>query len=117
MLTKSDFMNYLECPMYLWLSKNRPELLPDDDAEKERILAAGREVDEFAKLLFPKTVEVKGYNQQGFENTKKELAKKPKALFQPTAVSGELAARADILVAGENPGTFDINEVKMATKV
>ncbi|OGZ66655.1 MAG: hypothetical protein A2822_00460 [Candidatus Staskawiczbacteria bacterium RIFCSPHIGHO2_01_FULL_41_41] len=110
-------MNYLECPMYLWLSKNRPELLPEDDAEKERILAAGREVDEFAKKLFPKAIEIKGYNEIGFEQTQKALAQNPKALFQPTAVAGELAARADILVAGQTPGTFDINEVKMATKV
>ena len=117
MLTKTDFINYLECPMYLWLSKNRPELLPDDDAEKERILAAGREVDEFAKQLFPKAVEIKSYNEAGWENTKRALAENPKVLFQPTAVFNELAARADILVASVVKGVYDINEVKMATKV
>lgn len=103
--------------MYLWLSKNRPELLPDDDAEKERIMAAGREVDEFAKKLFPKGVEIKSFNQAGWEDTQQAILDGAKILIQPTAVDGQLAARADILVAGKEPGTFDINEVKMATKV
>ncbi len=88
-------MNYLECPMYLWLSKHRPEQLPDDDAQKERILAAGREVDELAKQLFPVDSGV---------------------LIQPTATAGELLARADMLVPAAG-GFFDMHEVKMATKV
>lgn len=118
MLTKTDFMNYLECPMYLWLSKHRPELLPSDDAEKQRILAAGREVDELAKTLFPKGVEIKTYNEAGFEETQRALLDGAKVLIQPTATDGELAARADILVANaKDPQTFDINEVKAATKV
>lgn len=117
MLTKTDFNNYLECPMYLWLSKHRPELLPEDDAEKQRILAAGRQVDEFAKKLFPRGVEIKTYNQAGWEETQRAILDGANILIQPTAVEGNLAARADILVAGAEPGTFDINEVKMATKV
>lgn len=116
-LTKTDFMNYLECPMYLWLSKNRPELLPEDGPEKGRIFAMGQEVDELAKKLFPAALEIKGFNEQGFENTKKALKKNPKALFQPTAIAGNIAARADILTASMEPGVFDINEVKMATKM
>src|SRR3989344_5395348 len=57
MLTKTDFMNYIECPMYLWLSKHRPDLLPQDTPEKERIFAMGRQVDELAKKLFEGGVE------------------------------------------------------------
>ncbi len=117
MLTKTDFMNYLECPMHLWLSKHRPELLPKDDAEKQRILAAGREVDELAKTLFPRGVEIKSYNQAGWEDTQQAILGGANILIQPTAVEGDLAARADILVAGNEPDVFDINEVKMATKV
>lgn len=117
MLTKTDFTNYLECPMYLWLSKNRPELLPEDDAEKQRILAAGREVDEFAKKLFLQGVSVEGFGQAGWENTQAAILGGAKVLFQPTAVDEDLAARADMLVAGSELDTFDIHEVKMATKV
>src|SRR3989344_391026 len=117
MLTKTDFMNYLECPMYLWLSKHRRELLPKDTPEKERIFAMGRQVDELAKKLFSAGIEAQGYNEQGWENTKKAIAGGAEIIFQPTAVSGNIGCRADILVKNKKDNTWDIHEVKMATKV
>ncbi|PIR42005.1 MAG: hypothetical protein COV30_00615 [Candidatus Yanofskybacteria bacterium CG10_big_fil_rev_8_21_14_0_10_37_15] len=115
MLTKSDFMKYVECPVYLWMTKHRPDLLPEDTPEKGRILEMGREVDDFSRKLFPGGVEVGGYNQEGWQNTQKITADGAKTLFQPTVVAGELTCRADIL---ERDGdSWVINEVKMATKV
>jgi len=29
MLTKSDFIKYIQCPKYLWLYKNRKDLIPE----------------------------------------------------------------------------------------
>ncbi len=54
MLTKSDYMKYVECPIYLWLLKHQPELIPKNTPDLERIFATGREVDELAKQLFPR---------------------------------------------------------------
>lgn len=117
MLTKSDFMKYIECPAYLWLSRYMPDSLPEDTPEMERIFAMGREVDELSKKLFAGGVQINGYNQEGWENTKKALAKEEKALFQPTVVADPLACRADILTKSKKGDTWDINEVKMATAV
>ena len=115
MLTKSDFMKYVECPVYLWMAKHRPELLPEDTPEKRRILEMGREVDDFSRKLFKGGIEVEGYNQEGWQNTQKIIADGAKTLFQPTVVAGELTCRADIL---EKDGEgWAINEVKMATSV
>lgn len=116
MLTKSDFMNYLECPLHLWLSKHRPELLPKDSPEKERILAMGRQVDEFAKTLFPAGQEISGFNEAGWVNTRRAIAGGARVLFQPSAVAGDLAARADILVRQGETDVFDMYEVKMSTE-
>ena len=115
MITKSDFMNYLECPMYFWLSKNRPDLIPKDSSEKETILAMGREVDDFSRKLFPNGFEVQGFNKQGWENTKKAILEDKKILFQPTVMSKDISCRADILTKENNK--WVLNEVKMSTKV
>ncbi len=117
MLTKSDFMHYIKCPAYLWLSKHMPDLLPEDTPELERIFAMGREVDGLSKKLFLDGVEIKGYNQEGWENTKKAMARDGKVLFQPTVVADLLTCRADILTKSKKGDSWDINEVKMATTV
>lgn len=117
MLTKSDFMKYIECPAYLWLSKHRPDLLPEDTPETERVFAMGREVDELSKKLFATGVEIRGFNHEGWKNTKKAMAGDNKVLFQPTVIADPLTCRADILIKSKKNGSWDINEVKMATMV
>jgi hypothetical protein len=117
MLTKTNFMQYMECPIYLWLVKHRPDLIPEDTPETERIFAMGNEVDDLARKLFTGGVEVKGFNMQGWQNTQKLMAGPDKIFFQPTVVAGPLTCRADILVRKEKTGDWDINEVKMAASV
>src|SRR3989338_2066401 len=117
MLTKTDFMKYIECPAYLWLSKYMPDLLPEDTPELERIFAMGREVDELSKKLFIGGIEIRGYNQEGWENTEKAIKRGDKVLFQPTVVADPLTCRADILTKSKKGDMWDINEVKMATTV
>lgn len=108
-------MKYVECPVYLWMAKHQPELLPEDTPEKSRILEMGREVDDFSRKLFKNGVGVEGYNQEGWQNTQKSMAGGTKILFQPTVVAGELTCRADILEKDGN--SWIVNEVKMATSV
>ena len=115
MLTKTDFKNYIKCAAFLWLSKHEPNLLPDEDPEMERLAKMGREVDELAKKLFQGGFEVKGFNEDGWKNTKKAMAEGKEILFQPTAVADPLTCRADILTKNEDGEGWDINEVKMAT--
>lgn len=114
MLTKTDYKNYLECPMFLWLSKYKPELLPEVTPDLQRRFDMGNEVDALAKKLFPGGIEIQGYNREGWENTQKAIKGGAKILFQPTVIAGDLTCRADILTKNKN-GSWDINEVKMAT--
>ena len=114
MLTKTDYKNYLECPIWLWLSKHRPELLPEITPDLQRRFDMGNEVDTLAKKLFPGGIEIQGYNKEGWENTQKAIKKGATILFQPTVIAGDLSCRADILTKNKD-GSWDINEVKMAT--
>jgi len=117
MLTKTDFMKYLECPVGLWMEKHRPELLPEETPDVRRVLEMGREVDDFSRKLFPGGATVSGFNRQGWENTQRLMKGGEKILFQPTAVAGNIACRADILEKDKNGGSWIINEVKSATSV
>ncbi len=115
MLTKSDFMKYVKCPVYLWLAKYRPDLLPEDTLELKRRFEMGREVDVLARRLFPGGVEAEGFNHDGWRSTKKLIDGGAKIIFQPTAVAGALTCRADILI--KTRSGWDLNEVKMTTQV
>ena len=110
-------MRYMECPMYLWMAKHRPDLIPPNTPETERIFAMGNEVDDLARELFPRGVEVKGYNRAGWQNTQKAMEGPTKIFYQPTVVAGPLSCRADILTKSKKGNGWDLNEVKMATSV
>lgn len=115
MLTKTNFMKYLECPLALWLFKHRPDLLPPETPEDRRRMEMGRTVDDFSRKLFEDGVEVRGYNHIGWQNTQKAIASGAEILFQPTVVADQITCRADILE--KNRDGWVINEVKSATSV
>ena len=109
-------MHFLECPLWLWMEKVRPDLLPEETAGDRERMAQGRIVDELAQELFPGGVVIQGFNRPGFAATQKAIASGAKILYQPTALADGLTARADILVKGRGK-TWDLHEVKATTKV
>lgn len=115
LLTKSNFMSFMECPCKLWLEKIHKELMPPVDAKTQNLFDQGNEVDSKAQELFPGGVTVEGFNFQGYENTKKALGSDADVLYQPTIVIDGLSCRADILV--RNGDGWDLHEVKMSTKM
>ncbi|MDP2656451.1 MAG: DUF2779 domain-containing protein [bacterium] len=115
LLTKTNFMSYLDCPVHLWLEKIHKELVPPFTAEVERLFAQGHMVDDKARELFPGGVEVQGYNFDGHRNTQRLLASTATVLYQPTIVVDDLSCRADILVRSGDG--WDLHEVKMSAGV
>ena len=115
MLTKSNFNLYIKCPIWLWLKIHRPDLLPADSLDTLRRFAEGRDVDVLSRQVYPGGVEAKGFNKEGFKNTKELLSGTAKVIYQPTIMTEFLTCRADILTRdGEK---WDLREVKMTTKV
>ena len=118
-LTKSRYVNGLQCSKWIWLAFNRPEELPEVDGATQQRFDEGHKVGELAKRLFPDGIEVKEQlNHQENEKETRELLKKRKPLFEAGFIhkDGKCYARADILVPVKKD-RWDIYEVKSATSV
>lgn len=116
-LSKSKFMNGLQCEKLLWYHYNRKEDIPKPDANKQELFDQGHEVGEYAKQLFSKGVDVEwdaGFKEV-LETSKKKLEER-KPLFEAGFVNGNSYSRIDVLnPAGKDE--WDIIEVKSSTKL
>lgn len=122
MLTKSDFLKFIQCPKYLWLAKYRKDLLTGEiDAATQKMFDDGFEVENYAYQLFPDGINAGGNNdfKKDIAKTLALLKKGSKTIFQPTFSNFKtnLFCRCDILTYDEKDGTYDIYEVKSSTQV
>ena len=116
LLTKSKYLNGLQCPLYLWTQVHNPKELPEPDEATQYRFDEGRKVGELAKTLFPNGI---GIAIEDFSKNLKEstgLLKKKRPLFEAAFSADRLYSRADILVPAGKDG-WDIVEVKSSTKV
>lgn len=116
MLSKSRYLNGLQCPRLLWIATNEPERIPEPDAATQHIFDQGHLVGEMAKKLFAGGIDVPFEDFMGNIKLTKELLSQRKPLFEAGVLSGKIYSRADIL----NPldkNEWDIIEVKSATSV
>jgi CRISPR/Cas system-associated exonuclease Cas4 (RecB family) len=116
-LTKTDFIQYLNCPKSLWLLKNKPEDFPKGEFSLflEKLIKEGYEVEEYAQQLFPNAVNLPDFGSA--ELTKQEIEKGNTTFFQATFLTEKgVFARIDILEKKED-GTWHIYEVKSSTSI
>jgi hypothetical protein len=111
-LTKTRYLNGLQCPKLLWTHYNAKDLIPPATKKTETIFEKGRQVGELAKQLYPEGIEVPENNHK----QTKRLIKKHKPLFEAGFETNNTYARADILNPRLN-GAWDIIEVKQGTGV
>ncbi|MFH0988266.1 MAG: DUF2779 domain-containing protein [Parcubacteria group bacterium] len=119
MLTKSDFIKYLQCYKYLWLYKNRKDLLPKEIIpEIEKGFDEGYQVEDYAYRLFPKGVDAFDDDiKVAIAKTKKLIKEKTSIIFQPTFSVGRLFCRSDIVVYDDASCKWNLYEVKSSTDV
>ena len=115
-ISKSKFLNGLQCPKLLWSSYNAKHLFPDVDEAQQAIFDQGHEVGAFAKRMFPNGIEIET-DPTDFEGairlTQKYLPSR-RPIFEATFSANGGFARSDIL----NPvgkDEWDIIEVKSTT--
>ena len=115
LLSKSKYLNGLQCPKLLWISVNDKTKMPEVDESTQKLFDQGQIVGEFAKKLFPEgiNIPVKDFNKN--LTTTKELLTKNKPLFEPAFLINRLYSRADILEPTNNG--WNIIEVKSSTEV
>ncbi len=118
LLTKSRFIQYLQCPRYLWLGDHdREQLNLSSDLEQERMTEEGESVEECARKLFPEGKRIMSFHQAGARDTKKAMEEGIQIIYQATAIGDGLLAMADILIFDPERKMWDIVEVKGSTEV
>lgn len=115
-LTKSNYLLGLQCPKFLWITKNDKERIPEPTEIEQKKFDDGTMVGELATTIFPKGINLAGEEfKENLDKTKEQL-KKRIPIFEAGFTIDNLYSRADIL----NPvgkDEWDIIEVKSATKV
>jgi hypothetical protein len=115
-LSKSKYLNGLQCLKYLWVVFNAPEQLGAVDAYTQFIFDQGHQVGELAKKLLPDGINISTANFIDNIAQTKRLLKQRKPLFEAGILINDLFSRVDMLVpAGDDE--WDIVEVKMSTEV
>ena len=117
-LSKSLYLNGLQCQKYLWLKIHNKEKLKKPDANLKAIFATGDEVGEKACKLFPGGKQIK-YNKniphsERIELTKKYIKEGVKTIYEATFEFDGVLVMVDILNIDSN-GNFEIYEVKSST--
>lgn len=116
-LTKTNFIQYLNCPESLWLLKNKPNEYPKGEFSLflEKLIKEGYEVEEYAKLLFPNGINLPENSTPQF--TQQQLASSNKVFFQPSFLTKEdIFARIDVLEKLFD-GSFHIYEIKSDSSI
>lgn len=112
-ITKTDFVRYLECPLYAWLWKNRTDLR--EGHQNSRIEDQGYAVEQIAHRLFNEGREIEGNYEEAERHTKELIEAGVGILYQATALTDHYLARADILKRDETD-KWHLFEVKSSTK-
>jgi hypothetical protein len=116
LLSKSKYMNGLQCLKLLWLVFNEPDKVPQPDSSTQHIFDQGHLVGELAKKLFPDGINVPYDNFRENINCTQQLLIARKPLFEAGFLSDKLFCRVDILsLASLN--RWDIVEVKSSTSI
>ena len=116
-LSKTKYLNGLQCKKLLWYIYNEPEAIPEPDEATQAIFDQGHLVGDYSKKLFPKGIEVdhtKSF-EEGLKSTR-ELILKRVPIFEAALTYKNCYARADILEpVGEDE--WNLIEVKSSTEL
>jgi len=97
LLSKSKYLNGLQCPKLLWLEINNPERLPQVDLSTQFIFDQGHLVGELAKKLFPEGIDVPTDDFMGNITATRKLLNERKPLFEAGILADQIYSRVDIL--------------------
>ncbi len=114
-LSKTKYLNGLQCKKLLWYIYNESESIPEPDESTQAIFSQGHLVGDYSKKLFPEGIEVdhsKSF-EEGLKSTR-ELILKRVPIFEAALAYKNCYARADILEP-TGWGKWNLIEVKSST--
>ncbi|MBF4482339.1 DUF2779 domain-containing protein [Dehalococcoides mccartyi] len=116
LLSKSKYLNGLQCQKYLWLLFNAKDKVPQPDDSTQHVFDEGHRIGELAKRLFPDGIDIPSDDFIGNLNKTREALQAKRPLFEPGFYIDGYFSRLDILNPVED-GIWDIYEVKGSTSV
>ncbi len=113
-ITKTIYLEFLDCAKNAWLKQYRPELAATFSlsAFEKSLVANGNLVEAWARKLFPQGVLVEQFNAEAVTETAKHLNLKTPAIFQATFLSGPFLARNDALEYDAAHDCWNLYEIK-----
>ena len=115
-LTKSKYLNGLQCHKRFWYEKNHPERKSSLSRAQHRTFNQGKEVGERARDLFPKGILISTINPvKSAEQTQIAIRNGASCIFEASFVFENTWVRCDILQ--KDGDSWNLIEVKMSTSV
>lgn len=113
-ISKTTFLEFLQCSKNTWLKLHRPDLHKHFQLSEfeKHLLEQGNEVDSIARNLFPDGIEIVGTGQEACQETTRHMTSEVQSLFQATFIVDGFIARNDILVRNVETNKWDLYEVK-----
>ncbi|MCF7859643.1 MAG: DUF2779 domain-containing protein [Candidatus Cloacimonetes bacterium] len=113
LLTKSKYLNGLQCQRLLWFADRKQ--LPEITLSDEHKFAQGHAFEEYVKKLYPDAVDLNGLDfKENFDKTK-ELVEQKKKIFEAGFMSNNLFVRSDLIIPSGDG--WDLYEIKSTTEI
>ena len=120
-LTKSRYLQGIQCQKRLWLGVNKPDQGDEPDPAAKHIFDVGLRVGEYARLLFEGGILVSEdhmHLSQAITTTESLVMSGATAIFEAAARSEIVLCRTDILTRdGKTSNEWDMHEAKMNAHV
>lgn len=116
-LTKSKLLSASQCQKRLWLETYQGEAGDEFSYSQQRRIDQGIKVGTYARHYFPQGILIEGGTiEDKIEQTESAIEKGEKCIFEATFSFDNIVVGCDILQQ-EEPGKWQLIEVKSATKV
>jgi hypothetical protein len=116
-ISKSKYLNGLQCPKLLWHHFNDRNAFPPISPAKQAIFDTGHYVGDLAKELYPDGIEVPwSWDLAKTCSDTIDLLEKRKPIFEASFLIDGCYCRVDVLVPVDGD-SWDLNEVKSSTSV
>ena len=116
MFSKTNFLQYLQCPKLAWTVYNIPNMFTAPDPSTEQRMLEGKVVEEYARKLFP-SITLIDHSQpldEVITQSNDALNYSSSPICNALLSANDLIAETDILVPVEDE--YDLYEVKASTK-